>query len=320
MVRWLSAATAGLAVLSIASLAHAQRAAGSFGDQGEFIVSADRLFPLIGYTHTSAVQFGGGGGIPNATKVVNHGDTSSLGFFWGGTDTLPTDTGADMQNPYTVPRVGFDYTIVPNVTIGGDLVVYFTLGSTQSAEADLNNGGTQTTTLQAPKSTIFGVAPRAGYILHFSELISLWLRGGLSYYTMTQHTNPANGETDSNNFDQLSLDLGSPAHDHAAAAPRLHHRRHERHPAHRGSLAHPERGRRLDERLRACVALLHRREPGNVRLVLGAVTDFAAAPAPAPTPRLGRDVHQPSPAGAGEGHAPSASGTSPSICPPPLLR
>jgi hypothetical protein len=205
MVRWLSAATAGLAVLSIASLAHAQHTGGSFGDQGEFIISADRLFPLIGYTHSSAVQFGAGG-VAGANRVVDHGDSSSLGFFWGGTDTIATDTAA-VQNPYTVPRVGFDYTVVPNVTVGGDLVVYFTLGASGSQEVDLNNGGTQTTSGPGPKTTIFGVAPRAGYILHFSELVSLWLRGGLSYYTLTVHSSPVNGTNDSNNLDQLSLDV-----------------------------------------------------------------------------------------------------------------
>jgi hypothetical protein len=203
MVRKLSAIAAGLAVMTGGSLAYAQRASASFGDQGEFIVSADRLMPIFGFTHTSAVEFAGG--TAGATKVVDHADGSSLGFFWGGTDTIGLDTGA-AQNPFTVPRIGFDYTIIPNLTVGGDVVLYFTLGANASSEADLANGSTQTTSGPGPKTTIFGIAPRAGYILHLNELLSLWLRGGLSYYTVTLHTNDA-GVSNSNNFDQLSLDL-----------------------------------------------------------------------------------------------------------------
>lgn len=206
MVRRLSAVAAGFAVLTGVSLAHAQRPGTSFGDQGEFVISADRLFPLLGYTHASANQLTGVP--PTASKISNTQDYSSLGFFWGGTDTLVTDTGGAIENPYTVPRVGFDYTILPNVTVGGDLLLYFTLGGSGSSETYLNNGSTQTTTVPAPKTTLFGIAPRGGYILHVSELLSVWLRGGLSYYTVTVHTTePGNAGTDSNNFDQLSLDL-----------------------------------------------------------------------------------------------------------------
>ncbi|HEY1697152.1 MAG TPA: hypothetical protein VGG39_33560 [Polyangiaceae bacterium] len=218
MMRRLSAVAAGLAVLSVASVASAQRAAGSFGDQGQFILSADRLFPLLGYSHASETE-------PNppagASKATDSESYSNLGFFYGSTPAFtdrPTVNGAgaivpggiQVTNFYTVPRVGFDYTIIPNLTIGGDLILFFTLGGTTSHEVDNNAGGTQTTTASEPTNLTFGIAPRVGYILHFSELFSLWLRGGLSFYTETwkQSSTVANQAASfSANYDQLALDL-----------------------------------------------------------------------------------------------------------------
>jgi hypothetical protein len=217
MMRKLSAAVAGLAVVTLPSLAHAQAAGGGFGDQGRFIISADRLFPLLGYSHAAENEINPPGG---ATKVTDSQSYSNLGFFWGNTPAF-TDTlsglalpagfgGVQVTNFYTVPRVGFDYTLLPNFTIGGDVILFFTLGGNVKRETDLANGGNQTTTNSAPTNTTFGLAPRVGYILHLSELFSIWLRGGLSFYTETVKQSETNGNqttTFSANYDQLALDL-----------------------------------------------------------------------------------------------------------------
>jgi hypothetical protein len=214
MVRRLSAVTAGLVVLSVGSLAHAQHAGGSFGDQGQFIISADRLFPLLGYSHASETETNPPAG---ANRATDSESSSNLGFFWGGTPAFtdrPTVAaapgGIPVTNFYTVPRVGFDYTILPNVTIGGDVILFFTLGGSTSTEIYNNGGGTQTTTANEPTNTTFGIAPRGGYILHLNDLFALWLRGGLSFYTETwRQSSTNNGQTTtfSANYDQLALDL-----------------------------------------------------------------------------------------------------------------
>lgn len=207
MIRKLSAVAAGLGVMLAAAGAHAQARGGSFGDQGEFIFSADRLFPLFGYSRGSANSLA-----PltvGESKVVDSADQTSLGFFWGSTPAF-AGTISPVPNVYTVPRLGFDYTIIPNVTIGGDVILAFTLGGSGSEETYLTNGNTSTTTTPQPKSTIFGIAPRGGYVLHMTDLVSLWLRGGLSFYTATTKTSTTNANvttTNSFNFDQLSLDL-----------------------------------------------------------------------------------------------------------------
>jgi hypothetical protein len=209
MVRRLIAVAAGVGVMLVGTLAQAQTSGGSFGSQGQFIISADRLFPVLGYSHGSVNEPGQLG--PGITKISDSEDQSSLGFFWGATPAFTgVGNGETVPNVYTVPRLGFDYTILPNVTVGGDLVLFFTLGGSGSSETFLNDGSTQTTTGSQPKTTIFGIAPRGGYILHLTDLLSLWLRGGFSYYTATtKATTTNNNETTNNsfNFNQLALDI-----------------------------------------------------------------------------------------------------------------
>jgi hypothetical protein len=217
MMRGLSAVAAGLGVLLFGGVASAQPAVGgAFGNQGEFIISADRLFPVFGYTKASVDTAANLG--PGVQKETTSDDASMLGVFWGGAPGFELNAGGvggglpfAVPNVFTVPRVGFDYTIVPNVTIGGDLILFFTLGGTHSTQTINTNGSTQTTTNNEPTSTVFGVAPRGGYILRLSDLLALWLRGGFSFYTvnakLTTTDNANNQTTTTVGYNQLALDL-----------------------------------------------------------------------------------------------------------------
>jgi hypothetical protein len=216
MVRRLIAVAAGVGVMLVGTLGQAQTSGGSFGSQGQFIISADRLFPVLGYSRASSTE----PQTPPAgvTKVTDTEDSSSLGFFWGGTPAFTGVVGIaganvasiPVTNFYTVPRLGFDYAILPNVTVGGDLILFFTLGGSTSHEVYNNGGGTQTTTTNEPTNTTFGIAPRGGYIMHLSDLFSVWLRGGFSFYTLTwkESSTVANTTTTfSANYNQFALDL-----------------------------------------------------------------------------------------------------------------
>jgi hypothetical protein len=210
VVRRLIAVAAGVGVMLASSLALAQSKS-TLGDPGEFIFSADRLLPVLGYSSQSTTQAGQLG--PGITKVSTTESSSSLGFFWGGSPGFVAALGgnnATLPNVFTVPRLGFDYTIIPNLTVGGDIVVFFTLGGNVSTETDNNAGGKQTTTTNEPKSTIFGIAPRAGYILHFTDLFHLWLRGGFSFYSASvKQTVQVNNNNVTTSFDahQPAIDL-----------------------------------------------------------------------------------------------------------------
>ena len=192
MMRSLAAVGLTACVLLVAPVAHAQK---KFGEKGEFIISADRLSTFFSYSHWSQDEPPAG-----ANKVTASGDQTSISLLYG-------SSVDDNDVFYTVPRLGFDYVIVPNVTIGGDAIVFFTLGSSRSVETN-NNNGTATHDPQAsPSTTVFGIAPRGGYILQMSELFSFWLRGGLSYYTGTSKL-VLNGVTQrSETTNQWALDL-----------------------------------------------------------------------------------------------------------------
>jgi hypothetical protein len=187
-------------LLLITSSAHAQQQT-DFTQKGQFIISADRLVPFFAFTHTSTDEATGG----PITKNVQTSSQSSLSFFYG-----YTPPGPDLF--YTVPRLGVDYTIVPNVTIGGDIVVYFTLGGSSGTETDSSNGSSVTTSTSSPSTTLFGIAPRGGYILGLNNMFSLWLRGGFSFYTESRTTTTGDNADNNlakqtNNFHQWSLDL-----------------------------------------------------------------------------------------------------------------
>jgi hypothetical protein len=188
-----------LGVLLTSSLAHAQQQS-DLGQKGQFIISADRLVPFFAFSHESEDGPTGNG----VTKNVATQSQSSLSFFYGNTN--------NQDLFYTVPRVGLDYTIIPNVTLGGEIIVFFTLGGNSGTETDTSNGNTITTSTSSPSTTIFGIAPRGGYILGLNSMFSIWLRGGFSFYTASTKTVENNGNngdnvTTTDSVHQWSLDL-----------------------------------------------------------------------------------------------------------------
>jgi hypothetical protein len=201
MKRTLTAVGATLAVLTAAPLAKAQ-AKGDFGQQGEFIISADRLFQLFAWDNWTRDNLPGpgGGGVKSDTNTDNQ---TFFSFFYG------QSPDPSIDRFFTVPRVGLDYVIVDHVTLGGDLAFMFTAGGQAKNEVDLTNGTTMTTSTGRPGWVLFGIEPRGGYILGLSDLFSLWLRGGLSYFIYSQkqtlQVNP--NETVTTNVNQFALDL-----------------------------------------------------------------------------------------------------------------
>jgi hypothetical protein len=195
MVRRLTAVAASVGVLLTASLAQAQ-AHPDFGKQGEFIFSADRLVPLFGFISAKQDQPSGGN-----IKVTSFCNESSISLLWGSTSGDCT-----AEQFFTVPRVGFDYTVIPQLTVGGDLVLFFTLGG--NSGTDTTNNGTQTTVKgDNPGAWLFGVAPRVGYIIPFTDLFAFWLRGGLSFYTASSKVTQNANNTQTTSVNQFALDV-----------------------------------------------------------------------------------------------------------------
>ena len=107
-----------LVVLAAASSAHADP---DLGAQGTLILSADRLSPL--FTYTKSEQSDNNGSVSTTT--------SSLQLLWNG----------NAQDFYDVPRLGLDYAVAPNITIGGNLFATLPMSSKQEASGGGRLGG-----------------------------------------------------------------------------------------------------------------------------------------------------------------------------------
>jgi hypothetical protein len=176
MTRWVRSTTAAAATVALAFVAFEARADGPtpsrVGDSGELIVSADRLMPFVSWSSVQLNDY-------NAAISTTNTQTS-VSLFYGATPPLESRF-------FTVPRAGLDYVLLPNFTVGGNIVLYFTPESSQSVSTTAA-GVTRTASADQPGVVLFGVAPRAGYVLHLNNLFGLWLRGGVSLYTETTNT------------------------------------------------------------------------------------------------------------------------------------
>jgi hypothetical protein len=173
-------ATSGFSLIALAATTASaldEPAPGHFGDQHQLIISADRVMPLFAYTNYKETQ-------PN-------GNSSSTGssFF------SLLSTGINTQDlPYIIPRFSLDYTIWRSLTLGGSILAFFTVGGSNTR---VTNG--QSVSNDSPSITLFGIAPRVGYIIPLGDLFAFWPRGGFSYYSLSSKTtgpaNPGPGTT-----------------------------------------------------------------------------------------------------------------------------
>jgi opacity protein-like surface antigen len=152
-----------LGMLTAAGSASAADEPAGLASQGQFIFSADRLFSVLSYQDEKAG--------PDTATVSS--SRTQIGLF----------SGLNGANFFTVPRLGFDYTITPNITLGGSLFVYTELGASTTT-----SNGTQSVSNPDPKVTYWGLAPRAGYILPITDSFSFWGRLGFSFIEGTAST------------------------------------------------------------------------------------------------------------------------------------
>jgi hypothetical protein len=75
-----------------------------------------------------------------------------------------------------VPRLAFDFALTEGLTLGGALGFVVSDYGTSTT----NNNGT--VDRSGPSQTTFLLAPRIGYALGLGRVLSLWLRGGITYF------------------------------------------------------------------------------------------------------------------------------------------
>jgi hypothetical protein len=167
--KWTIGIGVAVASLSLASSARAEEGQGThrFGTPG-FIVSADRLLPLISY---QSVKTSDDGASETQSRLsialLNNGP-------YGVSSTLFTSF-------YNLPRLGFDWVPVQNLTLGGALWLYADL----SASLSTSPASGPSTSANQPKVTYWGVAPRVGYIFPIGDKLSFWPRAGIEYLNVS---------------------------------------------------------------------------------------------------------------------------------------
>jgi hypothetical protein len=191
MIRALT--TMGLLLLLVFSAmpAHADDAVPAFGDKGQIILSADRLMGFFDYTSTKVKDPTG-----QQSDSINYASFSLLQNPLGAAYAANpgSASGVAVIAPYNAPRLSFDYTVIPHVTVGGSFVVFFTPGANETEKSCASGMGCVTASSGTTSATLFGFAPRGGYILGINRLLSIWPRGGVSIYSLHLST-PLNGGT-----------------------------------------------------------------------------------------------------------------------------
>jgi hypothetical protein len=151
-----------------------------FRHGGTLLFSADRLFGVSNYSVTSSR-----GGQDQTVS----GTTANL--LWG----RPEISGVG-SNPYTTPRLSFDYVVVDGVTVGGSLGYTFGSGKSESNGQASDRPSVGTLTFMA----------RGGYVIPIGQH-GIWLRGGFTYFNATTTSAPVNGAAQKSSVDGLSLAL-----------------------------------------------------------------------------------------------------------------
>jgi len=170
------AALAAAAALLSSSRAEAIEPRG-LGNKGQLILSADRLVPFFSFTRSSVTQ--NDRGVDVTDSQTGAGLSLLLGRNIGHYEAF-----GQPINVHNIPRVAFDFTIIDRLTLGAAIAFGFGLGGSRENERrDLPPVETD-----APTATALGIAPRVGYILGFSDLFGLWLRGGFGIYSVSAQT------------------------------------------------------------------------------------------------------------------------------------
>jgi hypothetical protein len=153
----------------VSSAALAADVGARLSDKGNVVIGAERMFGITVSSLESKSSVGG----DTVTSTQSH---TSVGLLWSYPFTI-----------HSVPRVGLDYLVAPNLSLGlgGG---FFRVGSVRKTEA----GGTAVEK-DGPTSTAWIVAPRVGYVLDLGGATALWLRGGLSFYGSTNEADESSG-------------------------------------------------------------------------------------------------------------------------------
>jgi hypothetical protein len=197
MTRRTISASASVALASFLVVGAAEAQDRPFGAAGQAILSADRLFGVHFWSVKSDQN--AMGAAPASTTTLSGTDIDLL---WGTSSGGGNAIGAGSADVYQIPRLAFDYVFGPGITVGGALGYLHRSGSLSTTT---NN---TTVSRDQPSANGFLVSPRGGYALELTPLLAIWLRAGISYFSLSdESTNMAGTTTTKHNLHGFSLGL-----------------------------------------------------------------------------------------------------------------
>jgi len=191
----------GLSLVAASSAAAAFDNPKGFGEKSQLILSADRLVPLFSFSRSSVTA------TQNGVDLTSSTTGTGISLLWGRDQSNSGLLTA--VNPHSLPRVGFDFTVIQNLTVGGSIAFGFGLGGTQEVES-VNGATVVTRSSDAPTGTAIGLAPRVGYVLGLNDWLAFWPRLGFAFYSISSKTEELDNNvttTRSTTYTQFSLDL-----------------------------------------------------------------------------------------------------------------
>jgi hypothetical protein len=168
------------AVVLSAVLAASPALAADMGTAGTLYIGAERMFGLS-FNHEKQTPAGG-------TITNSHTD---IGLLWN----------PGLNSPYTIPRMGVDFAVIDNLTVGAGL------GFWTSSASRKTEGGGATVDQDGDTTTAILLSPRVGYIIGLSDKVGIWLRGGFTYFSISSSSPEQNGTKRTNSSNGLAFSL-----------------------------------------------------------------------------------------------------------------
>jgi hypothetical protein len=108
------------------------------------------------------------------SSVLSWSSTSGSSSERSGTDVSFLGSGGVTRNAFGVPRIALDGMFNSGLTLGGSLSYIVTSGKNESTLGGIKSS------VDAPTSSIFILAPRIGVMMPASPTVGVWLRGGIT--------------------------------------------------------------------------------------------------------------------------------------------
>ena len=159
-MRGVIAAALATGITLVAGTSAAQQVGSTFATtQSRFVLSAERLFGLSFTSQTREDP------APPGSPDLEL-STTNIGI----------GTNAGLYSPFVQPQFGFDVFVIDHLSVGVALSYW-------QASGEVEQSGEPSQDLL--DVALFRVTPRVGYGMMFNDIIGLWARGGLTYYSVS---------------------------------------------------------------------------------------------------------------------------------------